>query len=117
MVSCNQLVDLCVQPTEVQSKIREFFKPLKLPIVLNAYPSKFFEYFSMFNGNDHVTVKKHMEAFEKFIDDFEIVSEDVVILFFCKSLVRYAVLWFKKLEVGSIGLWVDFGHIFIIGVS
>jgi len=68
----------------------------------------------MFNGNDHVTVKKHMEAFEKFIDDFEIVSKDVVIILICKSLVRYAPLLFKELEVGSIGSWVDFGHIFII---
>jgi len=54
---CNQPVDLCVQPTKAQLRIKEFFKPLKLPPILNAYPSMFFEYLSMLKGNDHIAAK------------------------------------------------------------
>jgi hypothetical protein len=54
---CNQPVDLCVQTTEAQLRIREFFKPLKLPPILNAYPPMFFEYLLVFKGNYHIATK------------------------------------------------------------
>jgi hypothetical protein len=103
-----------VHPTEVQSRIRrEIFGSLRLPPTLNAYPLEFFEYLPIFNGEDYVAAEKHMKAFEKFIDDFEVMHEDVVMRLFCKYLVRDVAFWFKNLEVGSIGSWDDFHCIFM----
>jgi hypothetical protein len=103
-----------VQPTEVQSRIRrEIFRPLKLPFVLHSYPLIFFEYLPIFKGEDYVVAKRHMESFENFIDDFEIMHEDVVIRLFCKFLCGDVAFWFKKLKADSISSWVDFRHIFM----
>ena len=48
-----------------------------------------------------------MEAFHNFIDNFEMVHEDVVLRLFSKSLARDATLWFKNIESSSIGSWVE----------
>ena len=113
MVSFQQPIELS-QPTEVQSRIRrELFGPLRLSPTLNAYPLDFFEYLPIFDGQDYVVVDKHMEAFENFIDDFEIIHEDVVMRLFCKYLVRDTAFWFKNLEPNSIGSWDDFCLLFM----
>ena len=48
-----------------------------------------------------------MEAFEKFIDQFEIVHEDVTMRLFSKSLLGDVGVWFKGLGADSIGSWVE----------
>ena len=55
-----------------------------------------------------------MEAFHNFIDNFEMVHEDVVLRLFSKSLVRDAALWFKNMEDGSIGSLDDLYNTFSI---
>jgi hypothetical protein len=110
---CNQPVDLCVQPSEVQLRIREFFKPLKLPPILNSYPPMFFEYLLVFKGDDHIAADKHMEAFEDFVDNFEIMHEDVILRLFSKSLVGDVALWFRNLKACSICSWTDFHRVFL----
>jgi hypothetical protein len=103
----------CFQPTEFQSKIRQrVFKPLKLPAHLHPYPPYFVEYLPHFTGESHVSAEKHLEAFENFIDNLEIVHEDIVMRLFSKSLTREAALWFRLLEPGSIGSWTDFYYVF-----
>jgi hypothetical protein len=62
----------------------------------------FFEYIPVFKGNDHIATKKHMEAFEDFIDNFKIMHEDVILRLFSKSLVGDASLWFRILKACSI---------------
>ena len=52
VVSFNQP---CIQLSKVQSKIREHYKPLKLPLILHEYPPNFLDYLPKFNGEDHVT--------------------------------------------------------------
>jgi len=54
-----------------------------------------------------------MEDFENFIDDFEIMHEDVIMRLFCKALVTDVAFWFKNLEVDSIGSWDDFRLLFM----
>jgi hypothetical protein len=54
----------CGQLTYVQSNIREGYKPMKLPCVLHDYPPNFLDYLPRFNGEDLVTVEKHMVSFE-----------------------------------------------------
>ena len=41
IVSFNQP---CIQLSKVQSKIREHYKPLKLPLILHEYPPNFLDY-------------------------------------------------------------------------
>jgi hypothetical protein len=108
-----QLIISHDQPTEFQSKIRQrVFKPLKLPAHLHPYPPYFVEYLPHFTGESHVSAKKHLEAFENFIDNLEIVHEDIVMRLFSKSLTGEAALWFRFLEPGSIGSWTDFYYVF-----
>jgi hypothetical protein len=103
----------CFRPIEFQSKIRQrVFKPLKLPAHLHPYPPHFVEYLPHFTGESHVSAEKHLEAFGNFIDNLEIVHEDIVMRLFSKSLTREAALWFRLLEPGSIGSWTDFYYAF-----
>jgi hypothetical protein len=56
-----------------------------------------------------------MEAFENFIDQFEIVHEDVTMKLFSKSLLGYDVVWFKGLGDDSIGSWIELCNTFLKG--
>jgi hypothetical protein len=108
------LVESHDQPTAFQIKIRnKLFKPLRLPCHLNPYPHDSFEYLPRFSGEDHVTAERHIEAFENFIDQFEIVHEDVVMRLFSHSLSGDVVVWFRCLEAGSIGSWTELYHAFL----
>jgi hypothetical protein len=111
--SCNQPIDLCVPPSEVQLTIKEIFKPLKLPSILNAYPPIFFDYLHVFKGDDHIAADKHMEDFEDFVDNFEIMHEDVILRLFSKSLVGDVSLWFRNLKACYVCLWIDFHHVLL----
>jgi len=103
---CNKSIEPHFQPTDVQSRKREkMFKPLKLPSTLHPYPPKFLDYMPLFVGEDHNIVEKNLGAFHNVIDNLEIMHEDVVMRLFAKSLVGDVALWFKNLEVGSIGSW------------
>jgi hypothetical protein len=82
------------------------FKPLRLPSHLHPYTLNLFECLPHFYGEDHSIVEKHLGDFENFVDQFEIVYEDVTMRLFSKSLVGDAPLWFKGLEVGSIISWI-----------
>ena len=96
-----------------QDKIRNrLLKPLNLPYYLNSYPFDFFEYLPRFTGEDHVTAEKHLGAFEYFVDNFEILHEDVVMRLFLKSLVGDAAFWFRNLEAHSICSWTEFYNSF-----
>jgi hypothetical protein len=113
VVPCNQPVKLDFQPTEFQSRIREkMFKTLRLPSHLHSYPPNFIEYLHRFTREDHVTTEKHLETFQNFIDNLEIMYEDVFMRLFSKSLVGEVALWFKDLGVGSISSWTDFYYAF-----
>jgi hypothetical protein len=58
------------------------FKPLRLPLDLHPYHLYSFEYLPRFYGEDHVTTERHLEAFEKFVDQFEIIHGDVTMRLF-----------------------------------
>jgi hypothetical protein len=88
------------------------FKPLKLPAHLHPYPPYFVEYLPHFTRENHISAEKHLEAFVNFVDNLEIVHEDIVMRLFSKSLTGEAALWFRLLEPGSIGSWTDFYYVF-----
>jgi hypothetical protein len=111
---CHQLVNPHDQPTAFQIKIRnKLFKPLRLPLDLHPYPLYSFEYLPRFSGEDHITAERHLGAFENFVDQFEIVHEDVTMRLFSHSLSGDVVVWFRCLEVGSIGSWTELCHAFL----
>jgi hypothetical protein len=111
---CNQLVKPHFHPTVVQTRIREkMFRPLRLPSHLHPYPLNFFEYLPRFSGEGHITVERHLGAFENFVDQFEIVHEDVTMRLFSKSLFGDVALWFKGLGVDSIGSWIELCNAFL----
>ena len=83
---CNQPVETHFHPTEFQSRIRErSFKPLRLSSTLHPYPPNFFKYLPLFTAEDHVIMENHLESFHNFIDNLEIVHEDIVMRIFSKS--------------------------------
>jgi hypothetical protein len=53
-----------------------------------------------------------VEAFQNFIDQFEIVHEDVTMRLFSKSFLG-DVVWFKGLGADSIGSWVELYNNFL----
>jgi hypothetical protein len=103
----------CHHLTKFQSKIREGYKPTKLPIILHDFSPNFLEYLLRFNEEDHVTTEKHMESFECFTDNFEIIHEDVFVRTFSQSLHGNARLWFKKFKANSIGSHAYFHDLFL----
>jgi hypothetical protein len=109
------LVESHDQLTAFQIKIRnKLFKPLRLPCHLNPYPHDSFEYLPRFSREDHVIAKRHLEVFENFIDQFEIVHDDVTMRLFSKSLAGDVAMWFRYLEVvGSIGSCTELYHVFL----
>lgn len=89
------------------------FKPLRLPYFLHPYPPDCYEYLPQFSGENQVSAERHLESFEDFVEQFEIVHEDVIIIFFSKSLIKYVGAWFKGLKANSIGSWIEFSNVFV----
>jgi hypothetical protein len=89
------------------------FKPLRIPSYLHPYPLDFFKYLPRFSGEDHLTAERHLGAFESFVDQFEIVHEDVTMRLFSKYLFGDVVVWFKGLGVDSIGSWIELCNAFL----
>ena len=111
---CHQLVNPHDQPTSFQIKIRnKLFKPLRLPHDLHPYPRYSFEYLPRFSGEDHITAERHLEAFEGFVHQFEIVHDDVTMRLFSKSLFGDVVVWFKGLGANSISSWIELCNAFL----
>jgi hypothetical protein len=111
---CHQLINPHDQPTDFQIKIKNnLFKPLRLPHDLHPYPSYSFEYLPRFSGEDHITAERHLEAFERFVDQFEIVHDDVSMRLFSQSMFGDVVVWFICLEASSIGSWTELCHAFL----
>jgi hypothetical protein len=89
------------------------FKPLRMSSHLHPYPLNFFEYIPHFSREYYITAKKHLGDFEKFVDQFEIVYEDVTMRLFSKYLFGDVALWFKSLGVDSIGSWIELYNAFL----
>jgi hypothetical protein len=110
----HQLVKPHIHPTIFQTRIKDkMFKPLRLPYHLHPYPLDFLEYRPRCSGENHVIVENHLEAFEKFVDQFEIVHDDVKIRFFSKYLIKDVSVWFKGLRGDSIGSWIELCNSFL----
>ena len=89
------------------------FTPLRLPSLLHPYPSCFVEYLPHFIGKDQITAEKHLGSFHNFIDNCEIVHEDIVMRLFSKYFGGDVGFWFQNLKVDSIGFWEELHDVFL----
>jgi len=89
------------------------FKPLKLPYLLHPYPVDCYEYLPLFSGENQASADRHLESFLDFVDRFQIAHEDVIMIYFSKSLIKDAALWFKGLRADSIVSWIEFSNVFM----
>ena len=104
---CQQIVIPHDHPIAFQIKIRmNMFKPLKLPSWLHPYPLGCYEYLPQFSGENQASAERHLESFKYFMECFQIVHEDVIMIFFSKSLIRDTTIWFKSLRAESIRSWI-----------
>jgi hypothetical protein len=98
----------------ISSKIKERYRPLKLPYVLHDFPTKHYKYLPIFDGElDNLTVEKHLQAFEHFIDLFEVEHDDVCMRAFSQSLQGNAKEWFRHLQPESISSWEEMSDVFL----
>ena len=75
---------------------------------------KYYKYLPKFNGESQdLTAKKHLQAFEHFLDFFEIDHDDVCMQDFTLSLQGDAKVWFKHLQPKSINTWEEFSCTFL----
>lgn len=62
----------------IPSKIQEIYRPLRLPNTFYDFPPKHYKYIPKFDGEpENFVAKKHIQAFEHFIDIFEVEHDDV----------------------------------------
>ena len=54
------------------------YMPLHFPQILHDFPAKHYKYLPEFDGeSEGLTAKKHLQAFEYFLDLFEIEHDDI----------------------------------------
>jgi hypothetical protein len=53
-----------------------------------------------------------LEAFENFLDQFEIIHDDVIMRLFSKTLFKDVAIWFKDLRADSIGSCIELSNDF-----
>jgi len=98
----------------VPSKLQERYKPLRLPYILHDFPLKHYKKLPAFDGTiENFSAEKHVQAFEHFLDLFEIEYEDVTLRAFSQSLQGKVKLWFKNLSLQSIISWDELREAFL----
>jgi hypothetical protein len=61
----------------IPSKIQERYRPLRLTNTLHDFLVKHYKYLPKFDGeSDKIIAEKHIQAFENFIDLFEVEHDD-----------------------------------------
>ncbi|MCY6579268.1 hypothetical protein OYG12_11040, partial [Actinobacillus pleuropneumoniae] len=63
--------------TPVSRKVPERYKPLIFPPVLGPLPANYPEYLPRFDGENGTAAQKHIQAFEDYLNTFEVEDEDV----------------------------------------
>jgi hypothetical protein len=84
-------------------KVPNRYKPLVLPSILHDLPANYGNNLPRFDGeNMKITVEKHIQSLEDFLDLFEVEEDDVCIRMFAVSLQGKVKDWFKNLPAASI---------------
>jgi hypothetical protein len=87
----------------VLAKFPDRYKPLYLPPILHDLPVNYINNLPRFDvENANITVEKHIQSLEDFLDLFELEEDDVYIRMFSLSLGVKVEDWFKNLPATSI---------------
>jgi len=97
----------------VPYKVPDRYKPLNLPPALHAFPNNYHKYLPRFDGENGITVQKHIQGFENYLELFEIDKDDVIIRHFSISLQSRVKSWFKNLPIASISNFQQFVKFFL----
>jgi len=97
----------------VPRKVPDRYKPLILPPVLNPLPIDHPKYLPRFDGENGVTAQRHIQAFEDYLNRFEVDHVDVSIRLFALSLQGEVRTWFKTLPKASISNLEQFLNLFL----
>ena len=83
--------------------------PFWWPRILDDFPAKHYKYLCRFDGElECLTVEKHLEDFEYFLDLFEIDHGGVCMRDFSQFLQGSVKKWFRHLQPESINTWEAF---------
>ena len=103
-----------VPHSPVSSNIPNQYRPLHLPHVLHDFHTMHYKYLPKFDGESkNLTTKKNLQAFEHFLDLFEVEHDDVCMRDFSQSLQGDVKEWFKHSQLESIKTWEEFYDIFL----
>jgi hypothetical protein len=92
----------------IPSKILDRYKPLDFPPILHDLPANYTNNLPRFDGeNANITIEKHIQRFEDFLDLYEVEDDDVYIRMFAKSLQGKVKNWFKNLPAASIKIFIS----------
>jgi hypothetical protein len=64
--------------------------------------SSWCKYLSKFQGCKGISIKRHVRTFDRFVDHFDALSEDVLMKLFLTSLEGDACICYRELHAGSI---------------
>ena len=105
---------LSIVPNLVSLVSPSQYKPLRIPPILQDFPTRYYKYLPKFDGDSkNLIAEKHVQTFEHFSDLFEIEHDDVYMQDFTLSLQGDAKIWFKHLQPKSINTWEDFSCTFL----
>ena len=73
--------------SSVSSYIPNRYRPLYLPHILHNFPTKHYKFLPKFDGEiKNLTYENNLQAFENFLDLFELEHVDVCMTYFSQSL-------------------------------
>jgi hypothetical protein len=108
--SCSKPLYLPPIPVKVPYR----YKPLIFPSVLHDFPANYNNNLPRFDGkNVNITVEKHIQRFEYFLDLYEVEDGDVCIRMFSLYFQGEVKNWFKILLASSISNFDQFVKIFL----
>jgi hypothetical protein len=98
----------------VLAKVPDRYQPLDLPPILHDFPVNYIKNLPRFDGeNGKITVEKHIQNLEDFLDLYEVEDDDVYIRMFALSLQGKVKDWFKNLPAASIRNFNQFMQVFL----
>jgi hypothetical protein len=98
----------------VLAKVPDRYKPLDFPPILHDLPVNYINNLPRFDGeNEKITVEKHIQNLEDFLDLYEVEEDDVSIRMFTLSLGGKVKDWFKNLPAASIKKFHQFMQVFL----
>jgi hypothetical protein len=121
-------LDVCkpLSSSHVLAKVPDQYQPLDLPPLLHDLPVNYIKNIPRFDGeNGKITVEKHIQNLEDFLDLYEVEDDDVYIRILALSLQGKVKNWFRNLSAASIinfhqfmqvflKRWVIMGNVFLI---